>query len=302
MKPMRATDAVESKMRFPAYIQPKIDGVRGCHLNDGFTSRTLKKHGNKFTTQFFSNEIYKGLDGELAAELWTHDSLCRLTTSAVSTIAGEPFVLWWTFDYITPETIKLPYRERYAAMSERLRKLHLASNGWDTRLRLVPSYLVGSLEEYNAKDAEFLDQGFEGSIYRDPAGMHKEGYSTVREGGLLRVKRFVEKDAVVLRLVEGEENTNEATIGASGYTERSTHKANMIPNGMVGALICKDIESGQEITVAAGKMTHDERRTFWEYKSMLVGATIKYKTFPRGVKDKPRFPTFQALRADSDLS
>ena len=32
----------------------------------------------------------------------------------------------------------------------------------------------------------------------------------------------------------------------------------------------------------------------------LVGHTIKFKTFPKGIKNKPRFPTFVSIRADSD--
>ncbi len=102
IKPMLAEDYVESKLKFPLIAQPKIDGVRGLNLEGQLTGRSLKAHKNLYTTAFFSQKPFKGLDGELAAQAETHPDLCRLTTSAVGTIDGEPFTLWHCFDLIVP--------------------------------------------------------------------------------------------------------------------------------------------------------------------------------------------------------
>ena len=75
----------------------------------------------------------------------------------------------------------------------------------------------------------------------------------------------------------------------------------MIPNGMVGSLLCKDVKTGREITIGAGKMSHEERLLFFADQKRLIGQVVKYKHFPKGVKDKPRFPTFQSFRVDSDI-
>lgn len=117
----------------------------------------------------------------------------------------------------------------------------------------------------------------------------------------LRIKRFVEEEAVVREVVQGNHNGNEAKTNELGRTERSSAQANLIPNGRVGALICEDLKTGNEITVAPGRMTHEERRCYFEEPQLLIGRTIKYKHFMVGRKDKPRFPTFQCIRADSDI-
>jgi DNA ligase 1 len=302
VKPMLAEDWIEAKVQFPVIMQPKIDGVRGLNLTGKLTGRSLKSFGNRHVTSFFSRSAFIGLDGELAAAHECDPALCRLTTSALGKHEGEPFVLWWLFDYVTVDTVRWPYFQRRQALANRLRDLqgmaHL--HPMAGRLRLVPQKLVTSLDRLNELDAQWLDMGYEGSILRHPHQPVKFGRSTVNEGGLLRIKRFIEEDAVVNSITEGQSNGNEATINALGQTERSTHQANMTPNGMVGSLECTDVKTGKPITVAAGTMPHDERVRYFREQHLLIGQTIKYKTFPKGVKDKPRFPTFQSIRMKED--
>ena len=302
MKPMLASDADEGKVKFPVIAQPKIDGVRGLNMGTGLTGRSLKSHANLYTTNLYSHASLVGLDGELAAEKETHPSLCRLTTSALNTIQGTPFTLWWLFDYVRLGDGKEPYSVRYGALEARVKYLRETHHPLAQFLRVVPSVLCTSLEQLLEVDTVWLEQGYEGTILRDPNGVHKQGRSTIKEGGLLRIKRFTEEDAVVTGIVEGLANGNEAQINERGLQFRSTHQENMVPNGMVGALICKDVKTGNEITVSAGRMAHEERLLFFVDQKRLIGQVIKYKHFPKGVKDKPRFPTFQSLRAPSDIS
>lgn len=313
-KPMLATDWDEAKLRFPLIAQPKIDGVRGLNMHGGLTGRSLKLFKNRYTGRFYSQDFFKGFDGELAAAEETHPDLCRLTTSAVGTIAGEPFTLWWLFDYITPETVSLPYLARYGKLEDTINELQLRPDchPWAGHLRLVPMKLIHTLEELLEYDAENLDCGYEGTIIRDPHGKHKQGRSTVREGGLLRIKQFTESEAEVLEIVQGESNQNEAQTNELGLQFRSSHQENMVPNGLVGSLTCRAlatvedrgrvvIQEGQVITVSPGNMPHDLRRYYFENQHELVKKIIKFKFFPKGIKDKPRFPTFVTIRAPEDM-
>jgi len=295
MKPMLAEDADESRIQFPVLAQPKIDGVRGLNLDGTLTTRRLKPHGNRFTTARFSMPEYIGYDGEFAAADKTHPDLCRLTTSAIGTHAGEPAMTWHMFDLINDDTVTRPYAERYEAL---VTKVFMEC---PADVEIVPSVLVHTMDELLCHDSRWLELGYEGTILRDPNGKYKQGRSTVREGGLLRIKRFVEEDAVVLELVEGEENGNEAQVNELGRTFRSSHAAGKTPNGMLGAMICRDVKTGREITVGAGAMPHSDRIAYMEGADELIGRTIKYKHFPKGVKDKPRFPTFVALRLVGDV-
>lgn len=311
---MLADDYVEEKLEFPLGAQPKIDGVRGLNMLGNLTGRSLKSHKNKHTTKFYSHSALVGLDGELAAESETNPDLCRITSSALSTINGEPYTLWWLFDYITPQTIQLGYQDRYNLLIERIRELyHINNQAWQ-HLRIVPMVICNSLEELLACDARWLEMGYEGTCIRRLDGKHKQGRSTVREMGLLRIKRFVESEALVMGLEEGETNLNEAQINELGKTFRSSHKDNKVPNGMIGNIQCramqniKDahsgrllIEEGQLIKVSPGNMIHELRKYFFENQGEIIGKVIKYKFFPKGIKDEPRFPTFQTFRIESDL-
>lgn len=315
MKPMMATDYDESKLRFPVITQPKIDGVRGVNFFGNLTGRSLKAHKNKYTTKFYSHSCLVGLDGELAANYECHPDLCRLTSSALSTIEGEPFTLWWLFDYITPQTIKRPYKERYDALVDRIRELYSINNEVWQHLRVVESVLCENLEQLLECDAKWLEMGYEGTIIRDPEGLYKQGRSTVREMGLLRIKRFIESEAIIMEVVEGETNLNEAQINELGKTFRTSHKDGKIPNGMVGSLLCKQLgdvfdpnnpevkllEDGQDIIVSPGTLTEQEKKFYFENKGHIIGRVTKYKFFPKGMKDKPRFPNHQSFRMESDI-
>lgn len=311
---MLASDWDEGKARFPLIAQPKIDGVRGLNMHGGLTGRSLKLFKNRHTAQFYSQDFFKGLDGEFAAAEETHPDLCRLTTSALGTIEGQPFTLWWVFDYLAEHTLDLAYIDRYRELEKYVSKLQCYEQyqPWAGHLRVVPHKLITTLEELFEYDAQNLDAGFEGTILRDPYGKHKQGRSTVREGGLLRIKQFIESEAVVLEITEGETNQNEAQRNELGLQFRSSHQDNMLPNGLVGSMRCRAlqtltdrgrvvIEEGQIITVSPGNMPHDMRKYYFENQHELLQKTIKFKFFPKGIKDKPRFPTFVTIRSPEDM-
>lgn len=302
-KPNLVSDCVEDKVKYPCGMQPKIDGVRGLGDYCRLVGRSLKPVVNVYTQKLFSDPGAAGLDGEFAAEHECHPDLCRLTTSALSTIEGEPFCLWWVFDYVTDETKNLPYSQRYEILVQRVAWLQAQPElqAWAGRLRVVPMTIVHNREEMEALDAKWLEMGYEGSIVVGLDNPYKEGRSTVREGGRLRIKRFVHEDAIVLSIEEGEHNGNPAEINELGRTSRSSHKENKFPNGMVGALICTDKLTNATIRVGAGRMTHADRLRYFEQPDLIVGQTIKYKRFPKGEKDKPRFPTFQTIRTEFDI-
>lgn len=292
MNPHLACDWLREKQRFPVFMQPKLDGVRGMTLDKGLTTRRLKPHRNIHTTNLYSDTDFAGFDGELAAELETHPDLCRMTASALSTRAGTPFTLWWLFDYITPATYHLMYRERYDALLLRVAQIQQSNFMAKRHLRIVPSYDIFNMEQLDAKHAEFCELGYEGSILRDPDGLYKEGRCTVREGALLRIKDFDYKTAVVVNYEEGQSNGNEAQTNELGKSFRSTHQENMVPNGQVGTIIARWSDSAEVFRCSPGNMDHAGRIREWGDRASAPGKLFTCKHFNHGVKDKPRFPTW----------
>lgn len=297
-KPHLATDAVEEKIVFPCCILPKIDGVRGLNPDGQLVGRSLKRFKNRHTDAIFSGPQYNGYDGELAAGVETDPDLCRKTTSAVNTIEGEPLLKWHIFDLCAESVAHMGYEARYNMMKEFITTQH--ANGELLDLKVVPMHVVKTLEELLYWENVWLEMGYEGIIIRDPNKPYKNGRSTVREGAYLRIKRFIQEDAVVLDVIEGETNLNEATTNELGRTVRSSHQENKVPNGMVGTLVCRDVKTGNTINVSPGKMTQDDKIFFWNNQDKIKGRTISYKHFPHGVKDKPRFANFMHFRDEAD--
>lgn len=314
IKAMRAANYNPSKIkRWPVWAEPKIDGVRGLNQDGNFTARTMKKLKNRFTTAYWSKPEYHGLDGEIAANEETHPDLCRLTSSAVGTIEGEPYTMWHVFDYVTEETRNWPYRVRYEMLVEKVAALKAAGIG--SRIKVVPRVVCNNMAELEAAHANFMEMGYEGTCFYDPEVAHKEGKSSPNHAGVLRIKDFVDTEAIVLEVIEGEENLNEAQTNELGRTFRTSHQANKIPNGMVGTLVCRQIEdvfdpldekklliaAGTIINVSPGKMTHKDREHYFKHPEEIVGKPVKHKFFPRGIKDKPRFSNFQSIRLEEDM-
>lgn len=293
------------------WSQPKIDGCRAYNPEGTLLARTKKQYANRHVTAMFSNPLYIGLDGEMAAAEANHPALCRLTTSAITTIDSTPTLTWHLFDYLTEDTLELCYRYRYAMLEARICDLY---NAGHKQLRLVPYIVCKTLQDIEDADAHWLDLGYEGSCIYNPRMVHKQGPSSAAHGGVNRIKRFIDGEAIVLKVIEGETNNNEAQINELGRTFRTSHQENKSPNGMIGALLCKSIgpvidpqtkailiADGDEFIISAGALTHQERAYYLTNPEKILGQIVKFHFFPKGIKDKPRFPAFTSFRAAVDL-
>lgn len=311
MKPLLATNYVESKLVFPLGVQPKIDGVRGLTTEGHLTGRSLKKHKNRHTTAFYSIPEYAHLDGELAADSEYNPDLCRITSSVLSTIKGEPFTIWHVFDCLRKEILAAPYVERHKYLTQLI--AYEQTQGRCMHAKIVPMTICENLSELLTLDEHFLELGYEGTIIRGLNAPHKEGRSTVNQGQLLRIKRFIEAEALVLSLEEGNANENVAQTNELGHTFRTSHQENKVPNGQLGSMQASVLEdvywegglllpAGQIITVSPGNMDHVMRKHYLEHPDEIVRHVVKFKFFPKGIKDLPRFPTYVCHRSAEDMS
>lgn len=303
-QPTKACDAVLEKIKYPCAIMPKIDGVRAVTTGvpGALHGRTLKRHRNVYLNAIFGQTMCAFLDMELTQGGDPADphQLCNRTTSVVNSAVHplETTVHAWVFDVYSPHFDHLPYEQRYALAGQAVKfiKQHLP----DLQIALVPMVICENEEQLLAQEEIWLAEGYEGVIGRSLDGVYKSGRCTVREGYYWRIKRFEEEDAIITGFEEAMENTNEATINELGLSERSTHQENMVPKGMVGAILAKKVKTGEPIKVGPGEMDHDERKRVWESRVDYIGRQFVYKHFPKSVKDKPRFPTFVVFRMDSD--
>jgi DNA ligase-1 len=312
-KSMQPCDWYEDKVKFPCILQPKIDGVASYNRYGALLGRSLKKHENRFATAFFSQQEYHGFGGEMTSgDKPTGDDLCRITSGDLRRRDTVHDFYWWLFDYVPDDSyLNISYFDRYHALTNAIKELpdHLK-----TQLKIIPSHIVTNMQELLDLEEMYLNMGYEGVILRDPKAGYKYGRCGKTFMGAWRIKRFIDAEFLITEILEGNENLNEAKINELGRTERSTHQENMKPNGLVGTIrgtLLADVvdpqskkillEKGLTIDVSPGNMLHSQRKHFFENPEELLQKIGKFKLFPKGIKDKPRFPQFMSIRNENDL-
>lgn len=299
--PHKAIDADLDIIKFPIIISCKIDGVRGCFLNAEFTSRTLKPFRNQNLNNKFNNPILRGFDGELAVGSPTMQNLCRKTTSYVNSFSENTSNIvpdWYIFDYLDDNLKNVGYSERLAVAQNKIRQIKIDFPGQFDFLKPLPKIAVcKDLKELLENHKQFIEMGFEGTVIRFHAGLHKNGRST-KKGDYLRLKDNGTEEATILSIIEAEENLNPKEINNLGLSERSSHKENKISKGMVGALVV-EIPDKRIITISAGKMTHEERITYWEEPNKIIGRICTYKFLKTGEHKSRRHARFIEFRDEN---
>jgi len=289
-KPMLAGKVDFSCLRYPVLGSPKLDGIRATVVNGRLLSRTLKPIPNLFTQSLFARPELEWLDGELIVGDPVDKACYRNTVSGVMSQDGEPDVRFFVFDWAHPDYRHVPWVQRSG----------LARDHCRSPANRVEGVRHEQLFEYEAVcdyEQEMLARGHEGIMLRDPHGPYKLGRSTVNEGYLLKVKRYEDSEAVIIGMEEEMENQNELTTDERGYAKRTSHQANKVGKGTMGALLVRDVKTGIESRIGTG-FDYRTRLDFWRNKDDYLGHVVKYKYFPVGVKDKPRHPVFIGMRPE----
>lgn len=288
MKPMLSAALTDpASVRYPVLCSPKLDGIR-CLMN-GRTPMT--RNGKPIPNKSIRDTLY-GLnlppfDGELVVGDPKAPDCYRVTNSGVMSHDGEPDWTFWVFDVIGDG----PFETRIAQAKALVQKLG------HKRIRVVPHLLIKSEEALMEYEKNHLVAGYEGVMGRSLGGAYKQGRSTLRDGMLWKLKRFTDGEARVVGFDEQMHNANEAKKNLFGRTERSSHKANMVPKGTLGALKVVDTQTGTDFDIGTG-FTDAERAEIWADREGWLGRVVKYKSLAVGVKERPRHPVYLGQRGD----
>jgi DNA ligase-1 len=290
MKPMLASP-VKGDITFPVLASPKIDGIRCLIIGGVAVSRSLKPIRNPHVQAMIGHGKWDGLDGELVVGSPTDPNCMQNTTHGVMSGSGEPDFKFHVFDDFTNQT---------HGFGQRLYDAHIRIRSHDVFLAKVAHRNVADQDELDEYEAACLEEGYEGVMVRSLDGPYKQGRATAKQGYLLKVKRFVDSEAVITGIEELMRNENEAKKNLLGRTERSTAKDGLVGGGVLGNLVVRDLETDIEFRIGTG-FTAAQREEFWSQD--LTGRIVTYKHFANaGVKDAPRFPVFKAFRDPEDMS
>lgn len=278
-------------LNYPVLVSPKLDGIRALVIDGVLVSRNLKPIRNHQLQARYGRAIYNGLDGELIAGVPTAPDCFLRTTSIVSSFdapAGD--VCFYVFDHFKHS--ERPYHVRSGMLPNR--------SDW-----FIPVHgsIVESALELAAREEHYLEEGYEGLMIRSLTGPYKYGRSTEREGWLLKLKRFEDAEAIIVDCEELMHNANALTKDALGHAKRSSHKANKHGLNRLGAFKVHGVNGpykDAQFSIGTG-FSDAQREAYWAQASFLVGALVKYRYFPLGSKEAPRFPTFLGFRDRDDL-
>jgi len=293
---MRAVNCVLNKIIYPVQATPKLDGVAGENLRDGLTARTGRPFTNSNITDLFSHPALRGFCGEFTVGSLTDGATRRRTNSLLNSLrsnrVGE-LPVWNVFDYVTEQTVRMGAKDRYGICQEKLASLPPELKRYVVPLPMMK--VCHNLEEVLEFHEMVTGLGYEGTMLKWVNAPHKNGRATVSKAELLRIKDEETDEALVLEVIEAEENRNALEYDHLGHAKRSSHQENKVGKGMVGSFKC--LWQGKELYVSAGELDHADRREIWETKSW-VGRTITFKFMRYGMKDLPCFPRFVVERKD----
>lgn len=274
--PMLAHDYKKhaNKLKFPCYIQPKLDGYRMIYNN--FTKKCTSRQGKEFdvikNTELFSelqsinlqeqiNDII--LDGELYVHNGIFENLGILRKKKLS---DEDKIKLNTIEYHVYDIINpnLKYYERYNLLKSIFEKNTFK------KLKFVESIEIKSENDIKNVHDRFIDKNYEGSILRNSNGLYKIKF---RSTDLLKYKDFEDNE---YKIVDYTFEKNTSDVGE-----------NLI------VWIC-ETENGDIFRVRP-KGTHEERKMLYKKCvnnfDQFKNRKLYVKYFELTDNNIPRFPT-----------
>lgn len=261
-KPMLAHKFDASRVQFPVFVQPKLDGFR--MLMDGETAWTRggKDHVRECVQHLLWDTGEYTVDGEL---LLPGNLPLQVTASAAKKYQRgvSETLQYHVYDLVEPD---LPFSKRIELLAA------LVESGAPRNVKLVPTVLVESEAAVLTAHGVFTDYGYEGSIIRAATGRYEIGY---RSHGLLKLKDFQDAEYRVVGVEHGKGSFADKAILVLEAKEGVTFNA--VPMG-----------------------DEDYRRWLWRERDSLLGQmwTVRYQSLSR--EGKPIFPVAVAPRDNGD--
>ena len=276
IKPMLAHKYNHDKVQYPAYIQPKLDGVRCIFTKDGAFSRTGKQFKN---VRHIESALYSLfvtypkliLDGELYNHELKHDfekiiSLVRKTkpTEKHRNEAAN-LVQYHIYDVASMSSISYQGRMMFINSLRNIQSINSKKC-----IQFIDTQAV--IDENDARDMhqEFLNMGYEGSILRNMKGVYKN----TRSYDLMKFKDFDDAEATII-----------------GYEMGQGKRY-----GTLGKFIMQDDE-GIEFGCPPGKgYNYDDLANMAKNITDYIGERATFTYFQRTKAGSYRHPHYKCIR------
>jgi DNA ligase-1 len=205
-KPMLAHkyEDCKGKVAFPAWVQPKLDGVRAIAVRRGDDIRLISRQGKEHAGLAHVRRALLAFmrEGDVwDGELYTHGMPFQTLVSLVKKDRPDSQkVGYHVYDMVSDA----PFGERFfdELLKGRFRADCTAVHGTDELLVVQPVVTVNvqCAEDVEAYHEKFVAAGYEGAMLRAGDCTYRQGY---RSRELLKVKAFQEEDFRVVDVVPG---------------------------------------------------------------------------------------------------
>lgn len=258
-KPMLAKSFDATRIEYPCYVQPKLDGIRCITDGQRFWSRNGKEFPIWNTHHLKKDRLKFLVDGEfMVNEGADFEDLVSMVKRNKHPNCED--IQFNAFDIMTKESYQWRLKRLRNLFQDMLGRGELF--GW----RIVPTRVASSIGTIQAAHRRNLLDGFEGSMIRDRHGL----YVSTRTWDLMKYKPLLDSEFTIVDVKEGRGKD----AGTPIY-------------------IC--VAKGRKF--AARPMgTMKQRRAMWRHRKRDIGKllTVEYQNLTKyGV---PRFPRAKVLR------
>lgn len=244
---------------FPAYIQPKIDGIRAIwkHKEKRFVSRNNKPLIVSEIIIDYLVDAPFDIDGELIIPGKTFNEISGIVRH-LDMIPEKYYVHYTMFDIICESS---SFAERILALKNFQGSSKISYTSVVSTIKIEDFWVLESTHKIN------LQNGYEGSIIRN-----NTPYEFKRSYNLLKLKPTKEIICKIINRIEG-----------TGKYE-----------GMLGALTVET--SDKKIFNVGSGFTDEERSYLWENSTRIYNTFIKVKYQDLSEYGIPRFPIFKSFK------
>ena len=263
------------KVKFPCYIQPKLDGYRMIY--NASTRECYSRTGKAYSI-LKQTEMKRGLDNGISGdicldgELYVHDSAFHFENYGVlrktkgltqHDLHNLAQIRYFVYDVMLPDNWQQPYRERRVILERLIKDMQ------GHAIQVVDTYLCNSFDDIHRLHERFVEQGYEGSIVRNAEGPYVCKH---RSYDLLKLKDFQDAEYTIVSYTgEKDTRTNDDLI----------------------VWVCTTSD-GKTFNVQS-KGTREERMELYKEGQRFIGKQLSVQYFGLTADGIPRFP--KTLRA-----
>lgn len=260
--PMLAKAVDWNKVKYPCYVQPKLDGVRCLMILEEQKVTFLSRSGKEYTTLSHIGkdvEDYVGnirdtqdyrfvLDGEIYSDELSFQSI----VAAVKKQRPDSLLLKFrAYDIVNDD------KQQVRAMQV----LNLVESIDSDHVEYVNTHVVNNQTEAKQLHDGFVQEGYEGAMIRHFEGIYGQGQ---RSSDLLKVKEFDETEFAFKNFEFGQRGVEDLIAVCWDASGNKEFRAKMIgTKAEKEALYAEgDIHQGQSLTVKHFGLTDDNLPRF----------------------------------------